>query len=211
MTRWTHWTGTASVSALVIAAFTAVLALLWPQLAPHHGASAPITPVQLMTFATSALMACWAITAISKFWDGSRGGLVPRLSLATAGLGVGAGIYLLEDFLRAGISDLPRVFEFHCDLARTANVWDLSPQMLATMVFCASLFGVRNWTRQTAMLRGSRLRVSSMAMTALVTAMIAAVMETNIELMMTWAAVVSATVQVSSAWKSADVEARAAA
>jgi hypothetical protein len=201
VTRWTHWTGAAAASTLVVAAFTAVLGILWPQFAPSRGLTAPVSPVQLVTFATTALMACWAITGVTKFWDGTRGGLMPRLSLGIVGAAVGAGVFAIQGFLLAGLPDVSPLFQFHSDIATHSNELKINPALLGSMVCFAGLFGIRNWTRQTSISRSSRLRLTSMAFTALVAAMVAGVMETNVELMMTWAAVVSATVQIASAWQ----------
>jgi eukaryotic-like serine/threonine-protein kinase len=201
VTRWTHWTGAAAASTLVVAAFTVVLGALWPRFSPSHGQLVLISPVQLVTFATTALMACWAITGVTKFWDGTRGGLMPRLSLGIVGAAVGAGVFLIQSFLLAGLPDVSPLFQFHSDIATHSNEFKISPPLMGSMVCFAALFAVRNWTRQTSISRTSRLRLTSMAFTSLVAAVVAGIMETNVELMMTWAAVVSATVQIASAWQ----------
>ena len=114
---------------------------------------------------------------------------------------VGAGVFVIQSFLLAGLPDVSPLFQFHSDIARKPNAWNMEPALLGSMICFAGLFGIRNWTRQTSISRSSRLRLTSMAFTSLIGAMVAGVMETNVELMMTWAAVVSATVQIASAWQ----------
>jgi hypothetical protein len=100
-----------------------------------------------------------------------------------------------------GLPDVSPLFRFQSDIATHSNELKISPPLMGSMVCFAALFAVRNWTRQTSISRSSRLRLTSMAFTSLVAAAVAGIMETNVELMMTWAAVVSATVQIASAWQ----------
>jgi serine/threonine-protein kinase len=212
--RWTQWTGTAAVTTLVAGAFTAVLAVVWPRFAPLPNALTPTEWPELMMFAATVVLASWGITAVTKFWDGTRSRLLPRLSLGLVGLAVGAGVWNLEHFLHVGLISQPSLFDFGTNpvIASYASDIRVDRELLSTMVFFGLLFFARNWLRQTSVNRSSRLRLSSLIFTALVAAVVGGLMESrNIELMMTWAAVVSATVQVASAWSPAEKISRQAA
>ncbi|MBX3444340.1 MAG: serine/threonine protein kinase [Planctomyces sp.] len=203
--RWTHWTGTAAASTLVAGVFTLGLPIIWPKFVPPH-VNVPIEPAQLGLFGMTAVLAAWAITAVCKFWDGTRLGLFQRLSLGLAGLGVGAMAWQLERFLLATPGDQSILFPTSRELGGYAHELGLPLGMVSTMVFFGALFFVRNWMRQSTVYRSSRFRLTSMAFTALVAAMIAGIMNSPVEVLMTWAAVLSATVQLASAQETVPAE-----
>jgi hypothetical protein len=204
MTRWTQWSGAAAVSAFVGSLLTMALAILWPKFGPAAGAFMPSAMSQFVVFGAAAILSAWAITAVTKFWEGSTERLIPRMSLGAIGLGVGAAIWNLESFVQGGMTEGSLFLAMPTDAIRglhdsSFRTWN--PHLLACMAYFGGLLFLRNWRRQTAVGRKSRLRLSSMAFSSAVAGVLSAIMESPPELMMTMAAVTSATVQVASAWQ----------
>ncbi|HVJ85799.1 MAG TPA: serine/threonine-protein kinase [Caulifigura sp.] len=228
LTRWSHWTGTAPLAAIV-----AVLTTLAASIVTARFTSRPMFtifhdggPQSLASFATfvgSAIVACWAITAVCKYWEGrSPSGIARRLSLGAAGLVVGGLTAALGQFLAvdgrvaAPFSDILSASwnrsapggSLVGELQRELGLHD--PLIVGSALVFATFFALRNWSRQTDEARTARFRLRSLLGTVCVAWFAGGLFGVLSTSFVTWAAVVSATVQLSSVWRPASAEKAAA-
>jgi hypothetical protein len=208
-TRIAHWTGSAALAPAVIGLLVGLMTLAAPLFTRQAifsplGQYAPEVELGLLaTFGLSALLAAWTITGVCKFWEGRSYAPLPRRAcLAVAGLGLGAGLWHIQQFLAPG-SGVASLLASPQSLRMVAynpivSLLGAPPEQAISMVLIGLLFGLRSWSRQTSEVRPSRVRVVSVLGTAALAAVIAGVCDSNPEVFMAWSAIVSATVQLCS-------------
>ncbi len=221
LTRWTHWTGAAPLAAIV-----AVLTTLAATFVTTRLSSRPLFTIfrdnrpeawaSFGAFVGSAVLACWAITAVCKFWEGrSPSGIARRVSLGVAGLLVGGlgsalGRFLAVDGAAAApFSDIlngtgnrnPPGGAIVAELQHTFGLAD--PLVISSALVIATFFALRNWSRQTDESRPARFRLRSLLATVFAAWFAGALFGVSSPALLTWAAVVSATVQLASVWRPA--------
>ncbi len=154
-------------------------------------------------FGLTALIGSWAVMAPTKIWEGTTvDPFVKRLTLLGLGVVVGACGFWLDQVLMFNFVGDQASYQgaFHSfgphmlvDAAR-------QPTLMAYVLFFGCLFFLRSWWRHTDSFRMRRLRVSSLALTALLGYVISQVWSFPVEWAMTWAITVSSIVQISSVW-----------
>ncbi|OAI56638.1 hypothetical protein AYO47_02005 [Planctomyces sp. SCGC AG-212-M04] len=221
LTRWTHWTGTAPLAAIVSVLVTLAVTFITDGFAPQSLFTVFSDPnshswAPFAAFVGSAIAASWAITAVCKYWEGrSPSGMARRLSLGAVGVGVGVFSALFCRFLTVN-GDLPAPFaeiflsSWDHNAPGSAFVNELQnkfgmvdPLILAIAPLFGAFFALRNWSRQTDEARPARFRLRSLFATVFVAWFTGALFGVMSPTFLTWAAVVSSTVQLSSVWRPA--------
>jgi eukaryotic-like serine/threonine-protein kinase len=219
LTRWTHWTGTAPLAAVVAVLVTVAVTFVTDGWAPRSlftpfSDHSPQSWAAFGAFVGSAIVASWGITAVCKYWEGrSPSGIARRISLGLMGLWVGAFSAAFSQFL--AVDSLPAApFSEILNSTRSLNPPGgaliagvqhrfpmIDPLMIATALLFATFFALRNWSRQTDEARPSRFRLRSLFATVFVAWFAGALFGVMSPTFLTWAAVVSSTVQLASVWR----------
>lgn len=221
LTRWTHWTGTAPLAVVLAVLTTLAATAVTDRFAPRPVLTiisdhSPQSWAAFVAFVGSAIAASWGITAACKYWEGrSSFGIARRLSLGAVGLAVGAFSAVFSRFLAVG-SNLAAPFDeiFMSNWDRNApgaalvnelqsNFYGIDPVVIATALLFATFFSLRNWSRQTDEARPARFRLRSLFATVFVAWFTGALFGVMSPSFLTWAAVVSSTVQLASVWRPA--------
>jgi eukaryotic-like serine/threonine-protein kinase len=221
LTRWTHWTGTAPLAAVVAVLVTIATTFVTDGFAPNSLFTVfsnpnPSSWAAFAAFVGSVIAASWGITAVCKYWEGrSPSGIARRLSLGALGLAVGASSATFSRFLAVG-GNLPAPFAeiFMSDWDHNApgaalvneiqNKFGMvDPVVIATAMLFAAFFALRNWSRQTDEARPARFRLRSLFASVFVAWFTGALFGVMSPTFLTWAAVVSSTVQLASVWRPA--------
>lgn len=228
LTRWSHWTGTAPLAAIVALLTTLAASIVTARFStrPMFTIFSDGGPQSLSAFATfvgSAIVACWAITGVCKYWEGrSPSGIARRLSLGAAGLVVGGLTAALGQFLAVdGRVAAPFGDILSASWNRSAPGGSLvgelqqelglhDPLIVGSALVFATFFSLRNWSRQTDEARPARFRLRSLLATVCVAWFAGGLFGVLSTSFVTWAAIVSATVQLSSVWRPASAEKAAA-
>ncbi|QDT52654.1 Serine/threonine-protein kinase PrkC [Caulifigura coniformis] len=227
LTRWTHWTGAAPLAAIIAvlttlaATFVTARFTSRPMFRIFHDSN-PGSWISFATFVGSAIAACWGITAACKYWEGrSPAGIARRLSLGAVGLVVGAFSGAISRYLAVD-GQVPALFgdilngawnrnppggALIGELQRAFGLAD--PLIVATALLFGVFFALRNWSRQTDEARPSRFRLSSLFATVFTAWFAGALFGVMSPTFLTWAAVVSSSVQLASVWRPTTVDRRA--
>ncbi len=221
LTRWTHWTGAAPLAAIIVVLTTFAASFVTANLTSRpmfdiFRDNSPRSWAGFTAFVTSAIAACWTITAICKFWEGrSPSGMSRRLSLGIAGLLVGAIGGGLSAFMAIdGPSGAPFGELTASVTSRESPARDLVLQLqratsipatvFATALVVGALFALRNWSRQTDESRPSRFRLRSLMATVFVAWLSGVLFGVSFSPgLLVWAAIVSSAVQLASVWRPA--------
>jgi hypothetical protein len=223
LTRWVHWTGTAPLAVLVAILVTAAATFITDGFAPHsllevfteHNSQ---SLAAFAAFVGSAIAATWGITAACKYWEArSPSGIARRLTLGGVGLVIGMLSGQLSRFLSVdGVvaSPFSEILKGTSNrnppggalIAQLQNEFHLDPLVVATALLFGTLFALRNWSRQADESRPARFRLRSLFATVFVAWFTGALFGVTSPTFLTWAAVVSSTVQLASVWRPAPVQ-----
>lgn len=172
-----------------------------------HGASSAATGARIAFFAAVALLGSWTVMAAAKLGEGrSRTNGQRRLAMLAAGVVVGGLAYFLDqslliDFTRAGGHN----GRHHYGVVHALGNQPLldhakQPALLCYMLFFGGLFALRRWWWHADAYRDSRFSIFSALFTVFVGWGVSHLAGMPFVWGMTWAAVISAVVQLSSAW-----------
>jgi hypothetical protein len=206
--RLGQWFGAAALSAPIIAALTAGIALVAPSLLDPAGG---LAPGAMAMFASTALVATWLVTFAVKATESPRNpeedqdtGL-RRLALVAAGVLAGVAAWGIGEFLYAPLAgvfagqDMDGLVSTIGErplLAERGSV--TSPTLLGYIVFFAGLFGLRSWWKLGDLSRDRRFSAGSVLLTVLIGLLWSGVVSFPQTWGVLWAAIVSATVQIAS-------------
>ncbi|HVJ86705.1 MAG TPA: hypothetical protein VM452_13730, partial [Caulifigura sp.] len=87
------------------------------------------------------------------------------------------------------------------DIAQALGPIGVDRVVVASALLCATFFALRNWSRQTDESRPARFRLRSLLATVFVAWFSGALFGVMSSSLVTWAAIISATVQLSSVWR----------
>ena len=170
----------------------------------HFFVSFPANPEATGFFAVTTILAAWAVMIPSKLCEGRAIDVFTRrLIQLVFGCLVGVAAYGLDTLL---FVDLPRD-----SIAQNLGLLDtlgarplyenaMQPSLTGYILFFGLLFFLRRWWWHADAFRRHRLRVSSLLLTTLAAFALAILLSFPSTWAMTWAAVISAVVQVSSVW-----------
>ncbi len=192
--RSTELTGSMSVAALCTAVITAGLCLLTSFLN---------TPGQIGLFASTTLLAAWAVLLPAKLWEG--GGtdvLARRLTLLVLGALIGTAAYRVDQVLMVGVSQeyvsaVPAMFHRVGPYALESAA---EPTLAGYIVFFASLLFLRRWWWHADAFRPKRLSLKSLLVTLFLGYLISMFWQFPVAWAMLWAVAISSVVQISSVW-----------
>ncbi len=167
-------------------------------------------PADVAFFASTILLASWALIIPAKLWEGRVGDpVIRRIVQGALGLGVGAVAAILQTFLMLSDSALLQasndgVFSDR-PLGRLHIVTSSgTPTIAGFMAFFGLLFLVRRWWWQADSFRKSRFRISSALVTLILGLVIGAILPFPETLGATLALAISAVVQLSASWTPAE-------
>lgn len=167
-------------------------------------------PADVAFFASTILIASWALIVPAKLWEGRTGDqVVRRIVQGTLGLGVGAVAAVIQNFLMLNDSVLLQasndgVFSDR-PLGRLHIVTSTGmPTIAGFMMFFGLLFLIRRWWWQADSFRKSRFRISSALVTLVLGLVIGAILPFPETLGATLALAISAVVQLSASWTPAE-------
>ncbi|MCA9064495.1 MAG: protein kinase [Planctomycetaceae bacterium] len=187
-------------TSLVLALFACVLVTAAVHLATNLLPAIP----DIVLFGTVTLLASCTLIIPAKLWEGRPGDVVlRRLFQGSLGMAVGAGAWLLQNYLFLGHSEAFRG-EFSQRNMRVGQIMISDslgqPTIAAFMLFFCGLFLARRWWWQVDSFRPSRFRISSAIVSLLAGAILSLVLPIPGTLGITWALAISAVIQLSSGW-----------
>ena len=219
-TRLTQFVSAATMTVPIVLLLSLAAAFFSPQLFALGGAGTtvnlagvPFSPALLGLFTLTAIGASWVLLALSKVSEGrplengSR-----RLAQLGGGLVVGLMAIGLAEFLlipgaieSAGSG--PGYFQLEQDDALFVSLGDVplvhrggTPSRTGFLVFFAALFALRRWWWHADTFRPKRFRISSVLLTVLMAWLVSEIWAFPQLWAMTWAAVISSSVQLASSW-----------
>ena len=184
----------------------AMLAVILVTVAIHYATDLLPQPVHVVFFGLVTLISAWALIIPAKMWEGRVGDcLVRRMLLGGVGLGVGALVFVLKEFLM--LSDQALLHVHDGGLVHGGRIGGVSittgdglPTIAGFMAFFGILFAARRWWWQIDSFRKSRFRVSSALVTLILGAILTSALPFPETLGATWALAISAVVQLASGW-----------
>ncbi len=176
---------------------------------------AHFSPALIGLFVITAVVAAWMLLGISKLLEGRRLDSGTRRLIQTGG-GVLVGLlaYGVSDALlittptpvtqpavwNGTLQSQPRDALFASLGDRPLALENGYPSLVGYVVFFGLLFGLRRWWWHADAFRAKRFRLTSLLLTVFLAWLIGAVWSFPQIWAMTWAAVISSVVQLSSAW-----------
>ena len=219
-TRLTQFATAATLSVPIAVLLSLVIAGFAPQLFASTEVSQNVTvagseisPALLGLFAFVAIAATWMLLALGnlsqgrKLENGSR-----RLAQMCGGVVVGVAAAAAAKFLMvtnaAGTTGIEQTyFQLEPGHALFVSLGDeplLSaggvPTLVGYLVFFSALFGLRRWWWHSDPFRAKRFRIRTVLLTVVVAWLVSSVWAFPPLWAMTWAAVISSTVQLASVW-----------
>ncbi len=161
-------------------------------------------------FASTILLASWALIIPAKLWEGRTGDpVIRRIVQGSLGLAVGGVAAIVQQFLM--LSDTALLHASNDGVFSDRPLGRLqivtgsgSPTIAGFMAFFGLLFLVRRWWWQADSFRKSRFRISSALVTLILGLVIGAILPFPETLGATLALAISAVVQLSASWTPAD-------
>jgi hypothetical protein len=194
--RLTELTGAMTSSVLCTGILTLGLVLL---------TSFPTSDERIGLFVVVAIGAAWTLLLLSKVWEGTRvENGTRRLVLLAAGCCVGAGAWLADGALLAGVQQERSIGPealYTSIGSRTLIDRYEQPTLAAYMIFFGALFALRQWWRLGDSFRHKRLSVGSVLLTMGLAFVIDSVWAFPQDWGLLWAAVIASVVQLSSYWQ----------
>ena len=198
--RAAQFTGSAAIAVLLTGLLTAGIAFVAPDFFGNQNGLSQLDEAAIGLFAITAVLAAWSISGTTKllegrnFENGAR-----RLVLLGVGSLVGLGAWGLDEALMVQ-TGAPADAAFASIGSRPLIDAAHEPTWLAYVVFFGLLFALRRWWWHADTFRPSRLRVSSVLLTAMLAWLLSALWSFPHSWAVVWAAVVSSVVQLSSVW-----------
>ncbi len=194
--RLTELIGSLVVGALVALAMCVMIIVLYSYDAALPG------PELCAWLALVSVAGTWAVLIPSKFWEGTRGETTPRrFVMMIFGLGLGLVACGLADVLMINFPRDPLFQEFSPGYDMPTNFYEVgSPLVLAYLGCFGTLFLLIRWWRGADPLRGTRLSLWSLAVTVVVTTVVAGLWHFPQPWLPMVAAAVCVSTQLSTPW-----------
>ncbi|MEW4527595.1 serine/threonine-protein kinase [Maioricimonas sp. JC845] len=207
--RIAEWSTSAAFSTGIVGLLTLGVALVSPRFFNNSIGQSLLDPASIGLFVSTALVAVWAVTGICKLFEGlrmERGSR--RLLQMLSGCGVGLAAWGLSQILMVSVPNLPDTGSAASRPdALFTNVGGMSlydtaghPTWLGFVIFFGTLFMFRRWWWHSSAFRSTRFRISSLLLTVLLAYFITLIWAFPQIWGMTWAAIISSAVQLSSPW-----------
>jgi len=161
-----------------------------------------------IAYGLSTLVAAWTVLLGTKTWEGTGEGsvLLRRLSLLVLGSGVGAASWWIHRVL---LVDLPPLSESQGNgLIESIGSLELvsgsQPSLAGYIAFFGLLLGARRWWWHTDSFRPKRLRVFSLILTLMVSALLGLILQFPVTAAIGWGLGISIVVQLSAPFVSVE-------
>jgi hypothetical protein len=210
-TRMSQFATSATLVVPIVALLTGSVALLSPEFFVSGVGAGPAWE-NMGLFAATAVIASWVLMGHSKWNEGRPlDGGTRRLLQSLGGVLVGLIAYSLSQWLLI-TATLPPVAYGGTLWSQPENTMFESignhalfldsglPTLFGFVAFFGLLFGLRRWWMHVDAFRPKRLRVGSILLTVLLAWVVSLVWAFPSVWAMTWAAVISSTVQLASVW-----------
>jgi hypothetical protein len=198
--RAAHFTGSAAIAVLLTGLLTAGIAFVAPDFFANQNGLSRLDEAAIGLFAITAVLAAWSISGTTKLLEGRKlQNSSRRLALLAVGSLVGLAAWCLDEALMVR-TGAPSDAAFASIGSRPLIDAAHEPTWLAYVVFFGLLFALRRWWWHADTFRPSRLRVSSVLLTAMLAWLLSALWSFPHSWAVVWAAVVSSVVQLSSVW-----------